>query len=158
MTSLATQLFLSLSRVLRLSSACGVLAALAFSASYSEASIVQPGLPEFILEEASPSSGASERPYSGPERAQPEEDKQIAFDLSTQNALANNAGSSSGTSTGTSGGSTSTSTVALRTSSLGSLADLSLAGWVASEQRFFLPDSPANQLLRPPQDRNASWF
>jgi hypothetical protein len=121
----------------------GVALALLVLMASSQASLVCPGLPEFKMEEASSCAPADSVPSSPAEEQKPEYVQVHAFGTTS--------GSTSGTSSSPSFGSGSTSSVALRSADASSLADLAFNGWVASELRFSLPDSPGNDLLRPPQ-------
>lgn len=122
----------------------GVVLAFILLAANSQASLVCPGLPEFKLEEASSSCAPADSAPSIPTDVQQPEHVQV-------HAFGATSGSTSGTSSSPSFGPGNTSSVALRSVDASSLADLALTGWVASEVRFSLPDSPGNDLLRPPQ-------
>jgi hypothetical protein len=120
-----------------------------FGAS-ARASIIQPALPEFNIEEqADAGAGASNTAPGNSSREAPVEQVVTAFVI--QHALGGIGGSTSGTTSSSSTGSGYTSTAALRTATDFSFADLALAGWLAGEHRFSLPAPAGNDLLRPPQ-------
>lgn len=110
----------------------------------AQASLIGPGLPEFVMEEGTSSCAPADSAPSTPKEQPAPEHVQV-------HVFGTSSGSTSGTSSGPSVGSGGASSVALRSADAGSLADLAFMGWVASELRFSLPEPLCNDLLRPPQ-------
>jgi hypothetical protein len=109
----------------------------------TQASLVCPALPEFIVEETSSCAPADSAPSA------PSEDRKSEYVQAY--AIGPSSGSTSGTSSSPSFGSVSLIYVALRSADANLLADLAFNGWVASESRFSLPDALGSDLLRPPR-------